>query len=131
MSYSTGGWRRTEPKRRWKSLEHFRRTYFVDGGCDFGGRKRWPCLRCYGRGRVPDPGNTSVLPAEADVCEVVCPECGGSGYGPKAAVVEEYQKSVEEFKAEKREYAQLVKARQEALDILNPIQVQGLKELGI
>jgi hypothetical protein len=129
MSYDTGGWRRTKPKRRHRSLEEFRCRHFVDGSPP--GHKQWPCLRRLGRAFIPDPRNTSPLPEDSCCDQIVCPECHGTGIGPKSAIVEAYWKYVAEFQAEEREYAQLVKARQEAIDILNPIQVQAIKELGI
>ena len=129
MPICIGGWRRTEPKRRHKSLDAFRRAHFIDG--DHAGPKAWPCLRCFGRGSIPDPRDTAVLPAEATQYEIVCPDCNGTGNGPKAKVVKAYRKAVEEFKAEKREYEELVQARKEAIEILTSRQVQALKELGI
>ena len=72
-----------------------------------------------------------MLPAEAIRYEIVCPDCNGTGNGPRAKVIEAYRKAVEEFKAEKREYEELVQARKEAIAILTGRQVQALKELGI
>lgn len=127
-------WRRTKPKRPFKSLADFRirqfyhaRHNWLDANPD-----KWPCLGCHGWGQIYDP-NDPPDPIEGSKYRrlLPCPDCGGKGYGPKSKVVQAYRKVIAKYEAEKGEYERLSEAREAALKRLTKPQIQALKELGV
>ena len=122
----TTGFRRTRPRRSYQNFGAFCRAH----GTSFG--NPYPCLACRGQGTIYDP-NDPPCPVEGNRHRrtIRCAACGGSGKGTKEACRQAYQKLVEAYQAERREYDRLARCRKDAIARLTKDETHALRELGL
>jgi len=123
----------SRPQRPYKNLEAFRRRILLcPNSWDKRHPNKWPCLLCGGRGWDYHPGD-QIDPVEGSRhrrhCE--CPDCLGSGEGPRKAVLEAYRKEIGKYEIAKHKYIQLEGAKKKALAKLTKEEILALKLLGV
>jgi hypothetical protein len=112
-----------KPKRPYKNFVLYCRAY----GGDIG--NRYPCLACYGQGRIDDPADST---GEYEYRRTFrCQECQGSGQGTKEACWQAYKAAIAKYHEDAQAYKRLVCIRRQALQRLTKDEIKAIRELGI
>ena len=120
-----------KPSKWYKCLEDFR----LHGAASFREQKftenpdKWPCLECNGKAWIYDP-NDVPCPIEGYkmVARIKCPVCKGTGFGPKAPVVEEYRRLAANYRRDLAEFNSDIKLYKTVVQKLDESEIKVLKK---
>lgn len=123
------------PKRPFRNLGEFRLSGFYPWKTErwlAENLRKWPCLWCSGRGWDYDPADPpDVIEGNKHRDRLRCPHCGGTGCGPKEAVVNAYKEKIRRFHEEAQAYNALIKTYKIAIQKLTKEELSALQELGL